>query len=73
MIASDAVKWHAHDIQHKQQAYVVSDSNFMWFIDDYIKLKSYDIEIYADINAYSHYIIWIYVRITACTVVSVLI
>ena len=73
MIASDTVKQHAHNMQHKQQAYVVLSSNFMWSIDDYMKLESYDIEIYADIDAYSHYIIWIYVRITACTTVSVLI
>ena len=73
MIASDAVKQCAHNMQHKQQAYVVSDSNFVWSIDDYMKLESYDIEIYADIDAYSCYIIWIYVRIMTHTVISMLI
>ena len=73
MIASDAVKQHAHDMQYKQQAYVVSDSNFVWFIDDYMKLELYDIEIYADIDAYSCYIIWIYVRIMTCMTINMLI
>ena len=72
MIASDAVKQHAHDMQCKWQAYVVSDSNFMWFIDDYMKLQSYNIDIYADIDAYSCYIIWIYVEIMIHTAVSML-
>ena len=60
-------------MQHKQQAYIVLNSNFVWFIDDYMKLESYSIEIYADIDAYSCYIIWIYIEITAYTAVSVLI
>ena len=37
-----------------------------------MKLQLYDIEIYAAIDAYSWYIIWIYVKITACTEVSIL-
>ena len=73
MIASDAVKQCAHDMQHKQQVYVVFDSNFVWFIDDYMKLESYDIEIYADIDAYSCYIIWIYVEIMTHIIINVLI
>ena len=59
-------------MQCHQDAYIVSDSNFLWSVDDYLKLKSYDIEIYADINAHFCYIIWIYVKITACMTVSVL-
>ena len=37
-----------------------------------MKLKLYDIEIYTAINAYSYYIIWIYIGISAYTQVSVL-
>ena len=59
-------------MQCKWQAYVVSDSNFVWFIDDYMKLKLYNIEIYADIDAYSYYIIWIYVRITVYIIINML-
>ena len=66
------MKQHAHNMQHKQQAYVMSDSNFVWFIDDYMKLESYSIEIYADIDAYSCYIIWIYVEITTHIIINML-
>ena len=59
-------------MQCKWQAYVVSDSNFVWFIDDYMKLKLYNIEIYADIDAYSYYIIWIYIKIITYTAINVL-
>jgi hypothetical protein len=37
-----------------------------------MKLASYGIEIYAAIDAYSRYIIWVYVGISSHTVVSVL-
>jgi len=37
-----------------------------------MKLKLYDIEIYADIDAYSCYIIWIYVRIITCMIINML-
>ena len=57
MIAPDAVERRAHDMQHKRQAYVVPGPNFVWSIDGYMKLESYGIEIYAGIDAYSHYII----------------
>ena len=48
------------------------DSNFVWFIDGYMKLKLYGIKIYDGIDVYFHYIIWIYVEISVCTQVSVL-
>jgi hypothetical protein len=41
-------------------------------MDGYLKLASYGIEIYAAIDAYSRYIIWIYVGISSRTAVSVL-
>jgi hypothetical protein len=50
----------------------VPGPNFLWSIDGYLKLALYGIEIYAAIDAYSRYIIWIYVGITARTAVSVL-
>ena len=51
---------------------MVPGPNFLWSIDGYMKLQLYGIEIYAGIDAYSQYIIWIYVGITARTEVSVL-
>ena len=41
-------------------------------MDGYLKLAPYGIEIYAAIDAYSRYILWIYVGITSRTAVSVL-
>ena len=72
MIASDAVHWHVCDMQHQQKAYVASDSNFLWSIDNYMKLELYSIEIYAEIDIYSWYIIWIYVKIIVCMKISIL-
>ena len=44
----------------------------MWAVDGYLKLEPYGIEIYAGIDTYSRYIVWIYVGITCRTAVSVL-
>ena len=41
-------------------------------MDRYLKLAPYGIEIYAVIDAYSRYILWVYVGITSRTAVSVL-
>jgi hypothetical protein len=46
--------------------------NDVWYIDGYMKLEPFGIEIYAIIDGYSRYIVWIYVGITARTAVSVL-
>ena len=36
--------------------YFVPGPNFVWLIDGHHKLSMYEIEIYADINAYSRYV-----------------
>lgn len=59
-------------MQRRRGVYTVPGPNFLWSIDGYLKLVLYSIEIYAGIDAYSWYIIWIYVGITARTEVSVL-
>ena len=46
--------------------------DFLWSVDSYCKLVNYGFEIYAAIDTYSHYIVWLYVGISACTSVSVL-
>jgi hypothetical protein len=46
--------------------------NDVWYIDGYMKLEPFGIKIYATIDGYSRYIVWIYVGITARTAVSVL-
>ena len=51
--------------------YIVSESNFIWSIDDYMKLKFFNIEMYDSIDAYFRYLSWIYVRIIIITDVSI--
>ena len=49
------------------------DSDYLWFINDHYKLNFFDIEIYADIDAYSQYIIWIYIELFNHTAVNALV
>ena len=41
--------------------------DFLWSVDGYCKLVNYRFKIYAAINVYSQYIVWLYVGISACT------
>lgn len=59
-------------MQRHRGEYLVPGPNFVWSVDGYLKLAPYGIEVYAAIDAYSRYIIWIYVGISARTAVSVL-
>ena len=43
----------------------------MWSVDGHLKFRSYGIEIYAAIDAYSRYIVWIHVGLSAVTGISV--
>ncbi len=51
------------DLQWHQGKYIVSEPNYLWSLDGYLKLVHYGIEIYA---------VWIYVGVSARTSVSVL-
>lgn len=59
-------------MQRDRGAYIVPGPNFVWSIDGHLKLEAFGFEIYAGVDAYSRYIIWVYVGITARTAVSVL-
>lgn len=61
-----------NDKYNRQGQFHCPGPNFVWSIDGHLKLKPYGIEIYAVIDAYSRYIVWIYVGISATTAVSVL-
>ena len=61
-----------HQLQRRRGEYIVPGPNYIWSVDGYMKLEPYGIEIYAGIDAYSRYIIWIYCGITARTALSVL-
>ncbi|KAL4889310.1 hypothetical protein BDV59DRAFT_195730 [Aspergillus ambiguus] len=71
-VLPDAVQRRKYDLQRKRGEYIVPGPNYIWSVDGYLKLEPYGIEIYAAIDAYSRYIIWIYCGITARTAVSVL-
>lgn len=60
------------DLQRHRGEFIVPGPNYAWSIDGHMKLAPYGIEIYAAIDAYSRYIIWIYVGISGLTAVSVL-
>jgi hypothetical protein len=56
--------------QRRCRAYIFPRLNFIWSIDPYLKLAPYGIETQGAFDAYSWYIIWIYVDISSCTAVS---
>jgi hypothetical protein len=60
-----------HDLQRHRDEYIMQDFNQIWFVDEYFKLKSFDIKIYDEINVYSRYIFWIYVNIFVRTQINV--
>jgi hypothetical protein len=69
-INPEAVERRRRDLQRHRGEYVVPGPNFIWSIDGHDKLKPYGIEIYACIDAYSRYIIWIYIGTSNSTAVS---
>lgn len=65
------MKARTYDLQRHRGEYKVPGPNWLWSVDGHCKLETWGIQIYAGIDAYSRYIIWIYVGITARTGVSV--
>ena len=60
------------DMQRHRGEYIVPGPNYIWSLDGYCKLDQYGFEIYAAIDAYSRYIVWVYVGISARTSISIL-
>lgn len=71
-LVPDAIERRIRNMQRHRGEYIVPGPNFIWSLDGYMKLAPYGIEVYAAIDAYSRYIIWIYVGVSARTAVSVL-
>jgi hypothetical protein len=67
----DAVARRYNDHQRRRGEYIVPGPNWCWSIDGHLKLQRYGIEVYACMDAYSRYIVWAYVGISAGTAVSV--
>jgi hypothetical protein len=61
-----------NDLQRCRGEYIVPGPNYIWSIDGYCKLEFWGIELYAAIDAYSRYIVWVYIGVTNRTGISVL-
>ncbi|KAI9882893.1 MAG: hypothetical protein M1823_005351 [Watsoniomyces obsoletus] len=71
-IDPEGVAARTKDLQRHRGEYIVPGPNYVWSMDGYCKLAPYGIEIYAAIDAYSRYVIWLYVGVSSRTSVSVL-
>jgi hypothetical protein len=60
-----------NDMQRHREEYIVPGPDYIWSLDGHDKLSDWGIEIYAAIDAYSRFIIWIYVGISNRTEQSV--
>lgn len=67
-----AVDRRKRDLQRHKGDYVVPGPNWCWSMDGHDKLKPYGIGIYACIDTYSRYVLWIYVGIGNTTQITVL-
>jgi hypothetical protein len=68
----DGVQRRRRDWVRQRGEYIVPGPNYIWSLDGHLKLAPFGIEIYAAIDAYSRYVLWVYVGVSACTAVSVL-
>ena len=59
-------------MQRHRGEYIVPGPNYLWSLDGYCKFDRFGFEIYAAIDAYSRYIVWVYVGVSARTSISVL-
>ncbi|KAI9776548.1 MAG: hypothetical protein M1816_005235 [Peltula sp. TS41687] len=68
----EGVAQRTNRMQRHRGEYVVAGPNQLWSLDGYCKLEQYGFQVYAAIDAYSRYVVWCYVRISARTQISVL-
>ena len=68
----DAIECRTRNMQRHRGEYIVPGPNYVWSLDGYCKLAQYGVEVYAAIDAYSRFIIWLYVGISSRTAISVL-
>lgn len=67
-----AIDRRKRDMQRHRGEFRVPGPNWCWSMDGHDKLKPWGIGIYACIDTYSRYIVWIYVGISNSTQISVL-
>ncbi|KAF3392417.1 hypothetical protein F1880_008931 [Penicillium rolfsii] len=66
----DALRRRTLDLQRQRQQYHSPGPNHVWHMDGYMKLSGYGIELYAAIDGFSRYILWIYVGISTRTAIN---
>jgi hypothetical protein len=59
--------------QQPRGEYIVPGPNYIWSLDGHDKLKHWGIEIYGAIDAYSRYLVWVYVGVSNKATTSVLV
>lgn len=70
-INPDAVISRRPGSKREKGTYVSPGPNDVWHVDGHMKLEPFGIEIYAAIDGYSRYMIWVYIGVSARTAVSV--
>jgi hypothetical protein len=68
----EGVKRRTHDLQRRRGEYHAYGPNYLWCLDGHDKLEPWGFRIYACIDAYSRYIIWIYIGICNKSTISTL-
>jgi len=63
----DAIAHRRARAERKRSGWTVPGPNYIWCVDGYCKLEYFGIEIYAGIDAYSRYITWFYIGVSART------
>lgn len=58
-------------LQRRRGEYITRGPDWVWSIDAHCKFERFDIQIYAAIDAFSRFIIWIYVGVSSRTMISV--
>ncbi|KAK4118288.1 hypothetical protein N657DRAFT_628661 [Parathielavia appendiculata] len=61
----DAIAHRRARAERKRSGWTVPGPNYIWSVDGYCKLEYFGIEIYAGIDAYSRYITWFYIGVSA--------
>ena len=69
---ADEIERRKQRIEYRRSGWTTPGPNFVWSIDAYCKLEAWGFEVYAGIDAYSQFITWFYVGISANTARNVL-
>ena len=57
ILVSDIIERRIRNMQRHREEYIILEPNFVWLLNEYIKLASYEIEVYVLIDVYLRYII----------------